>query len=134
MVKMMVNTFDGFHVEWRWANFTPDELRSNGNGDLIVDPLFMDKIQKLREWCRFPLPISSGYRDPEYNNQVSSTGLNGPHTRGAVDIKVSGEKAHILLGHAFTMGFNGIGISQKGPHSSRFIHLDNREQPALWSY
>lgn len=133
-MDMMVKTFDGQEIPWRWKNFTPDELRSNGNGDLILDPIFMDRIQKLRGWCGFALPVSSGYRDPEYNDLVSSTGLTGPHTKGAIDIKVYGEKAHTLLGHAFTMGFKGVGISQKGPHSSRFLHLDNRANKALWSY
>lgn len=127
-------TFAGNEVKWRWDNFTPDEIRSKGNGEIIIDPAFMDRIQKLREWCGFALPVSSGYRDPEYNALVSSTGENGPHTKGAIDLKVSGEKAHILLGHAFTMGFMGIGVSQKGPHSSRFIHIDNREKRTLWSY
>lgn len=137
MVKLMVNTFDGFHVEWRWdPYFRHDEpnMRCNGTGELIVDPLFFDKVFKLREWCGFPFNLASMYRAPVYNDQVSSTGLDGPHTKGAIDIKVSGAKALTLLGHATTMEFKGIGISQKGSHSSRFIHLDNREHDALWSY
>jgi hypothetical protein len=30
------------------------------------------------------------------------------------------------------MGFKGIGVQQKG--AGRFIHLDDREDPAIWSY
>jgi len=30
--------------------------------------------------------------------------------------------------------FNGIGINQKGDWDQRFIHLDDRATPAMWSY
>lgn len=149
----MVQTFgDGVRVEWRWApEFVPDEFRCKGTGNLLICPRFMDRLLGLRQACGFPFIISSGYRTPSYNSQVSSTGLSGPHTggrlpdlppedveRGAVDIKVYGHRAHEVIRLAQTFGFSGLGVSQKGPHQSRFIHLDNLPdapgQPRSWAW
>lgn len=110
--------------------------QKDGNCPAKMDADFLVKIDELRERCGFPLVITSGYRSPEYNKKVSSTGTTGPHTTGkAADIAVRGQKAHTLLKHALELGFTGIGISQKG--QSRFIHLDTIEgtmRPWVWSY
>jgi len=126
--------------QFRWPHFSFDELKCKGTGSLIVDPRLLDKLESLRILCGFPLHITSGYRSPEYNKKVSSTGENGPHTTGlAVDIAVSGAPAWTLVSFATHLGFKGIGVQQKGPFPSRFIHLDllaapQYPRPALWSY
>lgn len=101
---------------------------------------FIEHLNELRRLCGFPLVISSGYRTPEYNNEISDSGTTGAHTTGkAADICVSYEKAYIVLKNAFNMGvFTGIGINQKG--DKRFIHLDMCDKedglprPVIWSY
>lgn len=101
---------------------------------------FIVYLNELRRRCGFPLVVSSGYRSPEYNASVSTTGDNGPHTTGkAVDFAVSREQAYIVLREAFAMGvFTGIGIKQHG--EGRFIHLDiltaaeGYPRPMIWSY
>jgi zinc D-Ala-D-Ala carboxypeptidase len=100
---------------------------------------FMDKVEKLRDRLGFPLPVTSGYRCPEYNNRVSGTGRTGPHTSGrAIDLGVSHARALELIRMALSMGFTGIGIKQHG--AGRFIHLDDlpdaegQPRPNLWSY
>ena len=83
------------------------------------------------------MSLSSAYRCPDHNDAVSSTGRNGPHTIGAADVKVSGAKAKELLMAACDAGATGIGVSQKGPHAARFIHIDRLEgdsRPWIWSY
>lgn len=103
-----------------------------------MDDLFMKKVDRLRETCGFPLKVTSGYRCPVHNSLVSSTGFSGPHTTGlSVDLQVSGKQAHKLLQEAVGLGFRGIGVNQRGNHSSRFIHLDDIEagnRPWVWSY
>lgn len=101
----------------------------------------MDILQAIRTELGFPLPVSSGYRSPAHNNEVSDTGKFGPHTSGmACDILVYGDRAHALLKAAMKHGIKGIGISQKGNPSTRYIHLDICEntiatpRPNLWSY
>lgn len=113
-----------------------DQKGVPGSGEEFMDRDFLVSLDALRHKCRFPFIISSGYRSPEYNNQVSSTGFTGPHTTGkAADIAVSRGNAFILLQNALELDcFTGIGIHQKGEH--RFIHLDSIERPqkTIWSY
>ena len=102
----------------------------------------MEEIRK--EWGSRPIVVRSFYRSPEFNNKVSSTGFDGPHTgkKGgfAIDVGVSGGSALDLIKCAREVNLTnvqpiqGIGISQKGPHDKRFIHLDNLPRKALWSY
>jgi zinc D-Ala-D-Ala carboxypeptidase len=104
-----------------------------------MNPIFISRLNDLREIVGFPLIVSSGYRCPKYNNKVSTTGEKGPHTTGkAVDFSVNGENAYHVLRTALEIGFSGVGIKQNG--ISRFIHLDiltEREgypRPRVWSY
>lgn len=126
---------------WRWSNFTPDEFRCKGSGEVAMNQEFMDRLQRLRGVFARPMIVTSGYRSPEHNDRVSKTGRDGPHTTGrAADIQVSGSDAFELFRIVLAHGFTGIGVMQKGPHKSRFIHLDDLEQapsrprPRLWSY
>ncbi len=126
-------------IDWRWPNFRPDEFRCKGSGRLVIVPGFMDRLQALRVAYGRPMVITSGYRSPDYNVRVSSTGPGGPHTTGrAVDVAVRGADALELLQLALSHGFTGIGVQQKG--QDRFIHLDDldartdRPRPWIWSY
>ena len=104
--------------------FSADEFTCQcGCGDNGMKHSFMLQLDGFRKHCGFPFTISSGYRCPAHNDNVSSTGLNGPHTTGrAADIAVQGEDAHTLLMDLHRAGFTGVGVNQKG--SGRFIHLD----------
>jgi len=93
---------------------------------------FMSVLMALRIACGFPFTINSGYRCPDHNNMISSTGLDGPHTKGAADISVSFERAYTLNQLASAQNL-GIGPVQKGKHSSRYMHIDN-QGPRLWTY
>ena len=84
-------------------------------GDAAASPL-KDALEQLRISFDRPIHLSSAYRCPDYNDEVSSTGRNGPHTRGAFDVLVSGTDAYDLLLLAIIFEWTGIGISQKGPH------------------
>ena len=126
--------------DWRWPNFNPQEIASHGNGQVLIVPTFLDKLQFLRNTVGIPLVLTSWYRDPAYNNAVSTTGTKGPHTTGrAVDIAIFGSAAYNILEHVSPCGFTGVGIKQTG--NGRFIHLDDlgpedgfANRPWLWSY
>lgn len=124
-----------------YSFFSDTELACKcGSCDGKMNDAFMRKVVRLRTELDFPFAVSSAYRCPDYNDMVSSTGFDGPHTTGrAIDIRVSGKRAMRLLEAAIKAGFTGIGVSQKGAHGSRFIHLDDLDpkthpRPALWSY
>lgn len=121
--------------------FTREELQCKcGCKQMKLSSQFIDKLDKLRESVGFPLTVTSGYRCPEHNAKVSSTGRTGPHTREACDFGVSGSKAYAVLSAALQLGFKGIGVAQKGPVGSRFIHVDDlpndatTPRPYVWSY
>ena len=126
----------------RWPNFSFAEMACRETGHCLIDVAFMDKLQRLRSGCGFALKITSGYRSPEHSVEAAKE-ARGAHTYGvAVDIAVSGAKAWSVLSEAMILNFTGIGVSQKGPLESRFIHLDcmtseisyRFPRPAVWSY
>ena len=128
-------------TNWPWHNFVPAEMACRGDGTLKLDEAFMDRLQKLRDTCGFPLVVSSAYRSPAYNAKVSDTGDDGPHTTGhAVDLLANGPRAFTILQAATALGFTGIGLSQKGDVKRRFIHLDDLQmsltlpRPWVWTY
>ena len=126
-------------------NFSVDEMMCHcGCGEDSMDMDFMDILQNIREDMNRPLKISSGVRCAKHNSVVSSTGSNGPHvprTEGtkASDILISGADALRFVDIARKHGISGVGISQRGPHAKRFIHIDTlsddkHPRPTMWSY
>ena len=121
-------------------NFSESELACSCCGKNEMTQETVDALQALRESIGKPLRLSSAYRCPKHNSKVRSTGKSGPHTTGkAIDIVCSGKDAWELLSFAMIRSkvWKGIGVSQKGKHESRFIHLDTIEadnRPWVWSY
>ena len=126
-------------------NFSVNEMKCHcGCGEDSMDMDFMDILQNIREDMNRPLKISSGVRCAEHNSVVSSTGIFGPHVprsdgTKASDILISGADALRLVDIARKHGISGVGISQRGEHAKRFIHIDTlsdekHPRPTMWSY
>lgn len=118
-----------------WKYFKKEDFKCKCCDQNLIDDKLIDLLDELRELVGFPLPVTSGYRCPEHNAKVSSTGLDGPHTTGkAADLGVSRERAVKVLEVALKMEFTGIGVNQKG--EARFVHLDIVPRPSrtCWSY
>ncbi len=97
-----------------------------------MDEQFVRKLDALREKFGKPMIITSGYRTEIYNDRIGGA-PNSMHVKGkAADILVRGEDAYTIIGLAYMVGLKGIGVSQKG--RNRFIHLDDRDEPMVWSY
>lgn len=116
-------------------NFTDAELRCQcGCGAINPNPLFdvlMDKVQELRVLYGKSLKVTSGYRCPKHPLEARKNKA-GQHSIAAIDLSVSRGEAHEVLRIALLLGFTGIGVNQKG--NGRFIHLDLRDAPTIWSY
>lgn len=100
-----------------------------------MDADFMEKLQIVRIAVAKPMSLNSAYRCAAYDSSIGGAGVHP--TRKAVDIRCSGNLAHAILVEAAKAGFTGFGISQKGAHAGRFIHLDTTEgatRPWVWSY
>ena len=126
-------------------NFKESEFRCKCCGVALMKDGYMEKLQLIRDEYGKSMHITSGYRCAAYNDQVSSTGPNGPHTTGrACDVLVSGENMYRLISLAIKYNMTGIGIKGTGSHSSRFLHMDDlladsrgvrkRVRPTVWSY
>ncbi len=123
-----------------WNYFSVDELKCKGTDECEMDEEFMEKLEALRHEFNEPMIVSSGYRHESYN-QVIRGAKNSPHLYGkAVDIVISGKSAYRLMKLSIEHGFTGIGVSQRGPHEKRFLHIDTMEnsdthpRPWIWSY
>jgi zinc D-Ala-D-Ala carboxypeptidase len=44
---------------WRWPNFSPQEMASKREGELMIDEDALDKLQKLRNILGKPLVVTS---------------------------------------------------------------------------
>ena len=128
---------------WNFKNpiksFTFDEMRCRNcphcGGLSDMNENFMMKLQQLRDFCNFPLPVNSGFRCERKNKDCGGF-LTSAHLTGeAADLRVDREKARIVIQAAIDMGFS-VGIDQKG--ASRFVHVDTKirssGKPSLWSY
>lgn len=114
-------------------------MACKGTGRIIIVPDFLTLMDELREEFGRPIRINSWYRSPEYNAEVSATGLSGPHTTGrAVDVRIYGGLAMELATIAYELGMTGFGWKQTGPYAGRFLHLDNLENspssPRAWTW
>ena len=122
--------------------FSTNEMMCHcGCRDSEMDSDFMKILQEIREDMNRPLKISSAVRCEKHNMKVSSTGKNGPHVyRKAADIIISGADALRLIDVARKHGISGVGISQRGEHAKRFVHIDTlsaddgHPRPTMWSY
>ena len=120
-----------------WPYFSMEELSCHcGCGQMKMDSDFMENLVEMREELGFPMKITSGYRCPEYNAQVSTTGGDGPHTTGrAVDIALTPWSAAQLLELGYSRGYiRGVGVHMPSKNDTvKFIHIDDLGL-RLWSY
>lgn len=125
-----------------WPYFSDEELYCKCGSCTLESarnmcPEFIEHLITLRERCGFAFLISSAYRCTIHPAEIHKEKA-GVHTTGrAIDIRCTHSKALNILEEALKMNvFKGIGIQQKGHHTSRFVHLDTAIRPSrqLWSY
>lgn len=121
------------------------ELRCSCCGVNGMAQEHIDKMQRIRDIYYATtgkgLIVTSAYRCPKHNLEVSETGSNGPHTTGyAMDFLAHGAEALLLISIAYQNGMTGFGVAQKGPRETRIVHLDSlpnkagQPRPWVWTY
>ena len=98
-----------------------------------MDRTFMTRIDVARQIANIPFIIISGIRCPAHNNNVSTTGFDGPHTTGqALDIFVRNSNERYIIRRVLIMlGFNRFGTAES------FLHVDSspdHPQNVEWLY
>ncbi|WP_208863813.1 YcbK family protein [Paracoccus marcusii] len=97
----------------------PRELASR-EGELLIDPPSMDKLQTLRNDLARPMVITSAYISPAHNRTVG--GATGSlHLQGkAFDVVLGNHDPHAIITAARKAGFTGIGTYPR----QGLIHID----------
>ena len=120
--------------------FADHEFERIGSDPSKMSPTTMGKLVELRRALGEPLGLNSAWRSVSKNTKAGGA-KNSPHLYGkAVDLRVHGDTAFRVVTMAEQFGFTGIGVRQKGPVASRFLHLDDMEfsdthyRPTIWSY
>ena len=122
--------------DWKekWVNFSLEEFKCSCCGLVDINSDLLDLLQTAREVVG-PLQITSAYRCPEHNNNVSSTGLSGPHTTGkSVDIHVSNSQHRKKLIDYFTSKVTGLGIAKTFIHIDILTSDEVPHRPNCWIY
>lgn len=106
--------------EWRWPNFSPQELASKREGELMIDEPSMDKLQRLRLALGKPLLITSAYRSAAHNKAVGGAKHSQHRLGKAFDVMMTNQDPAAFERAARTAGFTGFGHYPK----SGFMHID----------
>lgn len=116
--------------------FSEQELKCHcGCGEQLMDEDFMFKLEQIREDLDFPFILTSAYRCSAYNERVSSTGPDGPHTTGrAVDIAASGIGKYRIMNAAIKAGMTRVGIGKSFIHIDDLTTDDGYPDKVIWSY
>lgn len=120
----------------RHFNYDTDKmLACSCCGGKGMEDSFLSIMDDIREEVNTPLAVTSGYRCPVHNNNVSSTGYAGPHTTGrAIDIKCTDSTLRRALVKA------GLDRGMRVTPAKTFIHFDDlNNHPAfdkdvMWWY
>ena len=109
--------------------FKTEDFACRETGENEISKDFIHALDQLREACKFPFIITSGYRSKEHSVEKRKQNP-GTHAQGiAADIKVSGGAQRLsIVKHASAMGMS-VGVAKT------FVHVDIRKTPAMcWCY
>jgi hypothetical protein len=128
MTKIYASWKDFPKSQWRWPDFSPQEMACRGTGRLMIVPEAMDKLQALRNKLGAPMIINSAYRSPEHNRNVGGA-KGSKHMEGiAFDVRMDNHDPATYIAAALAVGFKGIGTYPK----QNFVHVDARSTRAAW--
>lgn len=95
-------------------------------GEDIVNPILLERLDKLRELYGHPIHVECMYRCPEHNYAVDGVG-NSQHVAGnAADIWVDGDYEEFYELVINSSLFDGVGHYPDG----EFVHVDVRSDGA----
>lgn len=102
------------------------ECKCGSCSETLVDITHVFKLQKLRNYCKKPITITSAYRC-ERHNEIIRGAKNSQHKLGtATDIVIKGLSPDKVAEMCELFKFDGIG------YYDTFTHIDSRGHYARW--
>ena len=83
---MIFKHYNDFKGEWKWQNFTIDELSCKCCSEYYHDPYSLDLLQAARTRLNKPMIINSGHRCVKHNSAVGGR-PSSQHLKIAFDIR-----------------------------------------------
>ena len=122
--------------DWKYFSYETDpKLACSCCGKQGMNDDFMKKVDAIREDIKMPLVVVSGYRCPEYNAKVSSTGESGPHTTGrAIDLAADSQRRLLITAEALDNKITRIGPAKTFIHIDDLTEEDGFSQNVMWLY
>ncbi|MCG7492457.1 D-Ala-D-Ala carboxypeptidase family metallohydrolase [Thalassobius sp. Cn5-15] len=117
--------------EWRWKDFSPQEMACRGTGRLAIHPPSMDKLQALRDRLGRPVIVNSAFRSDEHNRRVGGAKGSFHKKAQAYDVRMDNHDPWVFREAAEAVGFTGFG----GYPKQGFMHIDTgpkREWGKWW--
>lgn len=111
---------------WRWPNFTPEEIACPLTGQVYVESISLDCIQRTREDLGRPINLNSAHRSRLHNVRVKGA-PRSRHLLLAFDIKLDRHNRRELYVALRRAGFGSFGFY------NTFIHADIRPGRRWWS-
>lgn len=106
--------------KWRWKNFSPQEMASRREGELMITEAAMDKLQALRELLGKPMIVNSAYRSAAHNAAVGGAKDSYHMKAEAFDVRMDNQNPQEFEAAARKVGFTGFGYYVK----NGFMHID----------
>ena len=96
---------------------------------------FLLTLDAIREDVDEPLVITSGYRCPDYNERISKTGRDGPHTTGfAADISCSDSIKRMKIVKSAVNNGCRVGIAKSFVHVDVLSAAQGFPENVMWVY
>jgi zinc D-Ala-D-Ala carboxypeptidase len=105
---------------WLWKDFSPREIASKGEGEILVNPEALDKLQALRNKLGRPILLTSAYRSRAHNKRVGGAPSSKHMLAEAFDCRMENQNPAQFEAAARSVGFLGFGYYPK----SGFMHID----------
>lgn len=97
-----------------------------------MNPFLLAFVDELRDRCGFPLRVTSGYRNPQYNKSVGGASKSQHLLGNAADLtpaQFTTKRLEKLYNIAKDMSPGGLGWYP----NNRFVHIDvRRGKKARW--
>ena len=106
-------------------NFTLSEYAASYKGEYaVMQSHFVDVLQALRDAVGGPVTVTSGYRNPAYNESVGGVEYSRHQYGDAADLEADGYSVEELGDLCYDLGADYVGLYEDG-----HTHCDWRDHP-----